>query len=348
MKNFIKRTLALVLGMITLTAAFTSCKSGLAYDAYDCDLKEYIGSVDLSGIEVSKAEVEISLMNRFYSIMWNNSLFTDATEGGKAEKYDKLIVDYTCAVDGLTIDAFGAKDASVFIGSGTMIPGFEDGLIGMSVTDKPRILTLTFPEDYYSDLGGKEAIFTVTVKNIFRPYELTDEIVRKYSNYESIQDMRDTLTRVIASEIAFNQLYESAEVKNYPEAEYKVFYDDVTYLDTYAKDQKMTVEEFLAKYGDQFSEFGFKSGMTEAEYKTACDEYAKRMTKEQMLIYYVLRETKAKTSGSAYSNTKKQLLRDYNMSDVANYEDVYGEGSFDNSMRYNLMLNALYERIVLK
>lgn len=348
MKNFIKRTLALVLGIVTLTAVLTSCKSGLAYDAYDYDLKEYIGSVELSEVEVSKAEVETSLMNRFYSIMWQNSLFTDVTESGKAEQYDKLIVDYTCAVDGLTIDAFGAKDAPVFIGSGTMIPGMEDGLIGMSVTDAPRVLTLTFPEDYYSDLGGKEAIFTVTLKNIFRPNELTDEIVRKYSNYRSIQDMRDTLTRVIASEIAFNQLYESAEVKKYPDAEYKTFHDDVTYLETYAKEQKMTVVEFLAKYGDQFSEFGFKKGMTEEEYKTACDEYAKRMTKEQMLIYYILRETKAKTSGSVYREMKNTLLRDYNMSDVANYEDVYGEGSFENSMRYNLMLKALYERIVLK
>ncbi len=348
MNTFIKRLLALSLAVLTLTAALTSCKSGLAYDSYDYDLNEYISAGDLSSIEVSKTDVETSVTNRFYSIMWQNSLFTDITADGTAEMYDKLIVDYTCAVDGLVIDAFGAKDAPVFIGSGTMIPGMEEGLIGMAVGDAPRILTLTFPEEYYSDLGGKQGIFTVTVKNVFRPNELTDEIIRKYTNYQSIEEMREALTRVIAAEKAFNLIYERAEVKKYPEAEYKAFHDDVTYLETYAKEQKMTVVEFLAKYGDQFAEFGFKKGMTEEEYKTACKDYAERMTKEQMLVYLVLRELKAPTGGSVYSETKKTLLRDYNMSDVANYEDVYGEGSFENSMRYNLMLKALYKNIVLK
>ena len=348
MKTFKKRFLALALAVLTLTAVLTSCKSGLAYGLYDYDLNDYIDAGDLTEIEVSKDEVETSLMNRFYSIMWQNSLFTDVTANGKAENYDKLIVDYTCSVDGLVIDAFGGKDASVFIGSGTMIPGMEEGLIGMAVGDEPRVLTLTFPEEYYSDLGGKEAIFTVTLKNIFRPNELTDETVRKYTNYDSIEAMREVLTSVIASEMAFNIIYERAQVKKYPDAEYKTFYDDVTYLETYAQEQKMTIVEFLAKYGDQFTEFGFEKGMTEEEYKEACKDYAERMTKEQMLVYHLLRQLNAPTSGSVYSETKESLLRDYNMSDVANYEDVYGEGSFDNSMRYNLMLKALYKNVVLK
>ena len=348
MKIFRKRFLALILAVLTVAAVFTSCKSGLAYSSYDYDLNEYIDAGDLTNVEILKSEVETSLMNRFYSIMWQNSLFTDVTNDGKAEMYDKLIVDYTCSVDGLVIDAFGGKDASVFIGSGTMIPGMEEGLIGMAVGDQPRVLNITFPDEYYSDLGGKEAMFIVTLKNVFRPDPLTDEMVRKYSNYDSIETMRNELTRVIAAEMAFNQIYERAVVKKYPEAEYKVFYDDVSYLETYAQEQKMTVVEFLAKYGDQFSEFGFEKEMTEAEYKTACKDYAERMTKEQMLVYHLLRELKAPTSGSVYNETKKDLLRDYNMSDVANYEDVYGEGSFDNSMKYNLMLRALYDIVVLK
>ena len=348
MNTFRKRFLALILAIFTVTAVFTSCKSGLAYDSYGYDLNDYIDAGDLTSIEVSKEDVETSLMNRFYSILWQNSLFTDITVNGTAAKYDKLIVDYTCAVDGLVIDAFGGKDASVFIGSGTMIPGMEEGLIGMAVGDDPRILTLTFPEEYYSDLGGKEAIFTVTLKNIFRPNELTDEIVRKYTNYSDIGSMRTAMTEVIASEMAFNLIYERAEVKKYPEAEYKVFFDDVSYLETYAEEQKMTVVEFLAKYGDNFSEFGFRTGMTEEEYKTACKDYAERMTKEQMLVYHLLRELNAPTSGSIYNETKNALLRDYNMSDVANYEDVYGVGSFDGSMRYNLMLKALYKNVVIK
>lgn len=350
MKKISFPTRAIAAGlMAAITAfAFASCTQKLAHDAYDCDLNDYIDAGDISKIEISASEVEKAVDTRIYSIAWQNSLFTDITESGKAEKYDKLIVDYTCAVDGLVIDSFGGKDASVFIGSGTMIPGMEEGLIGMAVTDQPRVLTLTFPDEYYSDLGGKEAIFTVTLKNIFRPEEITDGTVRKYTNHESLQAMREALTRTVAAEMAFNQLYERATVKKYPEEEYNRFYSDVTYLETYAKEQKMTVVEFLAKYGDQFTEFGFEKGMTEEEYRTACKEYAERTTKEDMLMYHLLRELKVKTSGSAYREMKKTLLRDYNMADAANYDDVYGEGAFENSMRYNLMLNALYTHVVLK
>ena len=344
-----KRIIAIILAIFTLAATLSSCaKSGLAYDAFDCELSEYVSAGDISSIEVSKDEVETSVTNRFYSIMWQNSIFTDVSTDGKVQMYDKLIVDYTCAIDGLTIDAFTTKDASVFVGSGTMIDGMEEGLIGMAVGDEPRVMTLTFPDEYYSDLGGKEGVFTITLKNVFRPGEITDEIVNKYTVYKSMQEMREELTKVIAAEKAFGILNERAEVKKYPEAEYKVFYDDVAYLETYAKDQKMTVEEFLAKYGDQFTEFGFEKGMTDAEYRTACEDYAKRMTKEQMLVYYVLRELNVKTTGSPYNTMKKKILRDYSMSDVANYEDVYGEGSFETTVRYNLMLEALYTRVVLK
>jgi len=44
---------------------------------------------------------------------------------------------------------------------------------------------------------------------------------------------------------------------------------------------------------------------------------------------------------------KKRLLRDYNMSDIDNFDDVYGKGAFDSAMRKNLMLDALYERVEL-
>ena len=87
--------------------------------------------------------------------------------------------------------------------------------------------------------------------------------------------------------------------------------------------------------------------MTEEEYKENCDAYSKKIVKEEMLIFHLLREMNVNTGGSAYRNKKAQILRDYAVSDVANYEDLYGEGSFESSMRYNLMLDALYKRVVI-
>jgi len=344
--NVSKRLTAFILALVAVTCLLSSCKSRVAYDAYDLELSEYLNAGDLTKIQVSSEEVETSVTNRLYAVLWQNSLFTNVTESDSAKMYDKLIVDYTCAIDGLVIDAFGGKDASVFIGSDTMIDGMEEGLIGLSVGEEKE-MELTFPDEYYSDLGGKKGVFRVKVKNIFRPEQLTDEIVKKYTVYDTVHEMREKLTRVIASELAFNIIYERAEVLKYPEEEYNRFYADVSYLEEYAKENKMTIVEFLEKFGDQFTEYGFEKGMTEAEYKTACEEYAKRITKEDMLTYHILRELKVKTGGSAYRNMKKRLLRDYNMSDIDNFDDVYGKGAFDSAMRKNLMLDALYERVEL-
>ena len=341
------RLLSIFLVLIISVGMLNSCGKALAYDRYDYDLNEYINTGDLSQIEVSAKEVETAVMNSVNSIAWNNSLYTELTDG-TVQTYDVLVVDFTCAIDGLAIDAFASKDAKIYVGSGSMIEGFEEGLIGMAVGDEPRVMTLTFPEEYHSDLGGKEAVYTVTLKKISRPHEITDELVRKYTDYDTLSEMKEVISKLRTAEIAFNIIYERTEVKKYPETEYKYYHDDVAYLETYAKEQKMTVEEFLSKYGDQFSEFGFYKGMTEAEYKEECDAYAKRNVKEQMIVYYVLRELNVKTTGKPYNDMKKRILRDYNMSNKANYEEVYGEGSLDSGIRYNLMLNALYDRVVTK
>ena len=171
--------ITLALGMLT------SCSKGLAYDAYDYDLSEYMNVGEISGIEVSAKEVETAVMNSINAIAWENVLYSELTEG-TVRMYDILVVDFTCAIDGLAIDAFAGKDSKIYIGSGSMIEGFEEGLIGMSIGDEPRVMTLTFPEKYHSDLGGKEAVYTVTLKKLSRPQEITDEIVRKYTNHNSL------------------------------------------------------------------------------------------------------------------------------------------------------------------
>ena len=83
-----------------------------------------------------------------------------------AQNDDKLNIDFEGFIDGEAFEGGKAEGSDLVIGSGSMIPGFEDGLIGAK-TGEDTELNVTFPEDYQSsDLAGKDALFKVKVNSV--------------------------------------------------------------------------------------------------------------------------------------------------------------------------------------
>ncbi|MDP0563249.1 MAG: trigger factor [Candidatus Endonucleobacter sp. (ex Gigantidas childressi)] len=84
-----------------------------------------------------------------------------------AEKGDQVSFDYKGSLDGDIFEGGSADEARIEIGSGRMIPGFEDGLIGLSAEDE-KVLKLTFPEEYNSkELAGKDVEFACKIREVF-------------------------------------------------------------------------------------------------------------------------------------------------------------------------------------
>ena len=83
-----------------------------------------------------------------------------------AEEGDTVVIDFEGFRDGAAFEGGKGEDTSLELGSGRMIPGFEDGLVGAAANDS-RELNLTFPEDYQSeDLAGAAVEFKVLVKEV--------------------------------------------------------------------------------------------------------------------------------------------------------------------------------------
>jgi len=92
--------------------------------------------------------------------------WVDAKKGHKAASGDLVTVDFAGSVDGVPFEGGTGEDMAVEIGSGNLIPGFEDQLVGAKAGDK-REVKVTFPDDYPSDtVKGKPALFAVTVKDV--------------------------------------------------------------------------------------------------------------------------------------------------------------------------------------
>lgn len=95
----------------------------------------------------------------------------------KAEKGDKVEVDFETLVDNVAIEGGQAKKHSILIGEGNMIPGFEDNLIGLK-KDEEKSFELTFPKEYHAkELAGKKANFKVKILGVYKIElpELNDE-----------------------------------------------------------------------------------------------------------------------------------------------------------------------------
>ncbi len=83
---------------------------------------------------------------------------------GMAKKDMQVTFDFEGTVDGEKFEGGAAEDFKLVLGSNRMIPGFEDGIIGMKKGEE-KVIDVTFPEDYQAEnLAGKAAQFKINVK----------------------------------------------------------------------------------------------------------------------------------------------------------------------------------------
>lgn len=99
-----------------------------------------------------------------------------------AEQGDTLTIDFEGFKDGEAFEGGSGTDTALELGSGRMIPGFEDGLVGAKAGDE-RALDLTFPDDYHAEeLKGAAVEFKVTVKEV-KALELAELNAELFASY---------------------------------------------------------------------------------------------------------------------------------------------------------------------
>ena len=106
---------------------------------------------------------------------------------------DVAVIDFTGSVDGEEFAGGQSEDYALEIGSGSFIPGFEEQLIGKEVGDEFSV-NVTFPDEYAKELAGKDAVFSVKVKELREtvPVNLDDEFAKKMGA-ENLDDLKQKL-----------------------------------------------------------------------------------------------------------------------------------------------------------
>lgn len=161
-----------------------------------------------------------------------------------AKEKDRVVVSYHAIFDGKEEKDSKVQDYPLELGAKTMIPGFEEGLIGMKAGEQ-KTLKLSFPADFNdTERAGKPVEFVIELKKVFEADipELKEELVKKLGVAsgqldelkkqirQSLEQERDRLVKEKVKEQVFKQLLEQNPIDvpaSMVEREAKQIHDEI-------------------------------------------------------------------------------------------------------------------------
>jgi trigger factor len=149
--------------------------------------------------EVSDADIDLAMTR----LAEQARTWSPRAEGEGAETGDSLLVDFLGRIDGEPFAGGKADDFNLVLGSGQLIPGFEDQLIGARKGEE-KTVNVTFPSNYSeAQLAGKDASFAVTVKEVKRADEtVIDDELAKRLGLDSLPALKERVREQLKSDFA--------------------------------------------------------------------------------------------------------------------------------------------------
>lgn len=219
--------------------------------------------MDLSTITLEKpiAKVEESVVDE------NMTRAAEYYRASKDVEEDRIsVLGDVCVIDfhgqtksGSELPGMSGNDMAVELGSGRMIPGFEEQLVGHKVGEHVHV-NVTFPQDYHAkELSGQEAIFHVNIKALKVPGEIKidDEMAQK-AGYDDLQQMRSSAVENIQRD-----------------------YDHLTYL---------RMKRVLFDIMSDAHNFDLPASMVKSEYESILKQMEQEKAKENLTVTDVDRE----------------------------------------------------------
>lgn len=257
---------------------------------------------------------------------------------------DYTKINYVGKIDGEAFDGGSAEDYDLEIGSGVFIDGFETGMIGMK-SGETKDLTLTFPDDYFDeDKAGKEVIFTVTVNNIERVPELTDEIAKEL---DAECDSADNYRVKVKEELSqySNESYEQ-------EKGYQALSDIKELSDVVATDEAIEwaenllvadyyVPAFEVYYGGSFADVLAAQNTSLADFKENLHDSAKELV-EDLLICDAI----AEKEGIEVTDATREEYAEAIGTTASELSDAFGQEYTDINVKEYAVFKALNDLCV--
>lgn len=159
----------------------------------EVDIRPKISLPDLSALTVSVDPIEIGEDDVDAELQSLRTRFGTLTAVDRPVAVgDVVSIDLSATVDGEDIPNAAAEGLSHEVGSGRLIAGLDDAVVGLSA-DESRVFTAKLAAGEHA---GQEAQVTVTVRSVKERElpELDDEFAQLASEFDSIDELRASLS----------------------------------------------------------------------------------------------------------------------------------------------------------
>ena len=124
-----------------------------------------IGAESVERVTYTLSDADID--NTITTLRKQRAVFEPADRAAQNE--DQVRIDFSGTLNGVVFEGGEAKDFSVVLGLGRMLPDFENAIVGMKAGET-KSFDMTFPEDYHGkDVAGKQVTFTITLHAVEAP-----------------------------------------------------------------------------------------------------------------------------------------------------------------------------------
>src|SRR3954452_21025835 len=160
---------------------------------------------DYKGLEVGRREPTVpdSAVQEELERLQERAAKLETVER-QAQRGDFVVMDFAGSIDGVPFAGGEGRDQMIELGSGRLVPGFEEQLEGATGGEE-RTVKITSPEDYQApELAGREAEFAVTVREVkAKQLPALDDELAAEAGFDTLDELREDIrARIGESETA--------------------------------------------------------------------------------------------------------------------------------------------------
>ncbi|MDD6328822.1 MAG: trigger factor [Lachnospiraceae bacterium] len=310
---------------------------------------------DYKGIEYHPLVAEVDVADIQYEVMqlMASVAAEQPIESGTVESGDVVTISFDGTIDGVAFEGGSTQGQTteLELGSGRMIPGFEEGIMGHEVGESFTI-DVTFPNDYYNEeLAGKDAQFAITIASAVRKImpEYNDEFVAANTEYKTVEEYEASIRESLETQYKENMdsynksnitttVVANAEIKEYPEKEMQEMLDEtMENVKTEAEAYGYSIPDYIkARYGVS----------TEEEFRQNISDMIKEFMNEKIVLCAIAKAENISVSDDEIKAYKQEMMESGGFPDEKTFDSVYSD---EDVMYYTLadkVVNYLYEQAV--